>query len=74
MYEDGYKFIINVDWSVPAINQMKEFSGDKGPTFKYLTMDVLDMEFNSDVFDVVIDKGTLDTVLVSFFALKSPHY
>lgn len=64
MHEDGYKFIINVDWSQPAIEQMRELSGDKGPTFKYLTMDVLDMEFNGEVFDVVIDKGTLDTILV----------
>lgn len=36
-----------------------------GFSFKVLLMDVRSMTFESETFDCVIDKGTLDTVLVN---------
>lgn len=43
---------------------MKEKYKDKGDNFKYLLMDVKAMDFPEASFDAVLDKATLDSVLV----------
>lgn len=43
---------------------MKEKYKDKGENFKYLLMDVKAMDFPEASFDAVLDKATLDSVLV----------
>lgn len=45
---------------------MKEKYKDKGDNFKYLLMDVKAMDFPEASFDAVLDKATLDSVLVLF--------
>ena len=32
---------------------------------EYVEMNVLDMNFDSQIFDIVIDKGTIDSILCS---------
>jgi ubiquinone/menaquinone biosynthesis C-methylase UbiE len=48
---------------------MKEKYKEKGDNFKYLLMDVKAMDFPEASFDAVVDKATLDSVLVSLI----PH-
>jgi ubiquinone/menaquinone biosynthesis C-methylase UbiE len=42
----------------------EKFKDKGGPNFKYLQMDVRAMDFKENSFDAVIDKGTLDCILV----------
>ena len=65
MYEDGYTTISNVDISDIVIDQMQEYYKEKIPSLKFLKADIRNMKehFEDGSFDVVIDKGTLDSLL-----------
>ena len=65
MYDAGFKNITNVDFSKVCVKSMQEKYIDRGATFKYIAMDISEMEFGDSEFNVVIDKATLDSVLVS---------
>lgn len=81
MFEEGYQYIHNIDVSSVVIKSMNEKYRDKGPNFKctspfktelliicvVLQMDARSMEYEDSTFDIVIDKGTLDSLLVSHF-------
>ena len=45
---------------------------DRGSSFKFMAMDISELEFADGEFNVVIDKATLDSVLVnlSFFCFS----
>ncbi|XP_067388574.1 eEF1A lysine and N-terminal methyltransferase isoform X1 [Emydura macquarii macquarii] len=64
MYDVGYQDIVNVDISEVVINQMRERNAQKRPKMSYLLMDMLQMDFQDAQFQVVLDKGTLDAILV----------
>lgn len=65
MYDDGYTEIMNVDVSQNAVEQMLERSKETRPNLKYKTADITDMTecFEDKSYDVILDKGTLDTML-----------
>jgi len=62
MYEDGYTQIMNVDYSLVAIKSMQEKYREK-VGMQFVQMDLRAMEFPEGAYNVVIDKGTLDSVL-----------
>ncbi|XP_046388750.1 EEF1A lysine methyltransferase 4-like [Ischnura elegans] len=63
MYEDGYRNIVNVDYSEVVINRMKEKCMNMaGMTWE--VMDIRSMSYSDESFDIVIEKGTLDAMLV----------
>ena len=64
MFDEGYGTITNIDISNICIKAMKEKYKDKSENFKYLLMDVKAMDFPEASFDAVVDKATLDSVLV----------
>lgn len=78
MYDDGYFNIINIDISDKVIEQMTNYAKKKDKNMicnKYIfcknnylkiviEMDATNMTFESNSFDVVIDKGTLDAIAV----------
>uniref|UniRef100_A0A453RL88 Methyltransferase type 11 domain-containing protein n=1 Tax=Aegilops tauschii subsp. strangulata TaxID=200361 RepID=A0A453RL88_AEGTS len=65
MVQDGYQDVVNIDISSVVIEQMKKKYHDK-PQLKDTKMDVRNMsDFESGSFDAVIDKGTLDSIMVS---------
>ena len=64
MFDEGYETITNIDISQTVTKAMTEKYKEKGPNFKYVQMDVRAMDF-TETFDAVIDKGTLDCILVS---------
>ena len=65
LYRDGYKDITNIDISEVCVEKMSV----KYPQLKFLTMDMTKMEFAENTFDVVIEKASLDSLLVD---CKSP--
>eukprot|EP00792_Barthelona_sp_PAP020_P005964 TRINITY_DN2863_c1_g1_i3.p1 TRINITY_DN2863_c1_g1~~TRINITY_DN2863_c1_g1_i3.p1 ORF type:complete len:215 (+),score=58.76 TRINITY_DN2863_c1_g1_i3:45-689(+) len=62
MYEDGYKNITNIDISEVCVNSMKQRYADLAG-MKWQVMNACKLDFESESFDVIIDKGTLDAVL-----------
>lgn len=63
MYQDGYQSITNVDYSSVVVSNMKNRSSE-ARHMKWLVMDITDMKFDQGSFDVVIEKATLDALLV----------
>ena len=67
MYEEGYETITNMDISFSVVKSMEEEYKEKCPNMNFKVLDVRSMpEVESDSYDWVIDKGTLDTVLCGF--------
>lgn len=64
MYDENYQNIVNVDISHSVIKYMEDKLKTKCPNMTYKQMDCLNMkEFQNGEFNVVLDKGTLDTIL-----------
>ncbi len=63
MFQHGYRHITNVDYSSVVIAKMRE-KYKSLDTVKWEVMDITDMSFEDETFDVVIEKGTLDSLLV----------
>ncbi|KAK6913619.1 Methyltransferase type 11 [Dillenia turbinata] len=63
MADDGYEDLVNIDISSVVIDAMQRKYSDR-PQLKYTQMDVRDMSpLETGLFDSVIDKGTLDSLL-----------
>lgn len=60
MYDDGYHSICNIDFASTVIENMtKDY-----PQMTWKVMDMLNLQFPSESFDVVIEKATLDCLFV----------
>jgi EEF1A lysine methyltransferase 4 len=65
MYEDGFHNITNVDYSDVVINKMRN-RWKHLPEMEWMVADALDMtSLPCSSFDVVLEKGTIDAMLVS---------
>ncbi|CAN0031003.1 unnamed protein product, partial [Discosporangium mesarthrocarpum] len=65
MYQDGWKNIVNIDFSEPLIKAMEELHQDK-PGMTWKVMDARDMsELQDASFDVIVDKGLTDSLMHS---------
>ena len=62
MYDDGYHNIKNIDISTNVINLMSERCKDR-KEMTYEVMDVRDIKYESNIFDLAIDKSTIDALL-----------
>jgi len=65
MWDDGYHNIVNVDYSAVLIEQMRERHSQIRPEMEWLEMDVRNLSFQADSFDVAIDKGTMDAMMTA---------
>ena len=65
LYDDGFHNIFNVDISPVCIEQMAERNAETRPLMQWLVMDITDMSaaFDSNMFDLAIDKSTIDALL-----------
>ena len=64
--EEGFEDVTNIDFSQTAIALMEEKYRETYPRMVFRKMDAMDMkDFQDEMFNVVIDKGTLDTVMCS---------
>jgi len=64
MYRDGYHSITNIDYSPVVIENMKNRSPE-AQSMQWMIMDVQELRFDAGQFDVVIEKATLDALLVN---------
>lgn len=60
IYLDGFSEITNMDYSGIVISKMQS----KFPHMKWIEMDMLDLKFENESFDVILEKGTLDVLYV----------
>ncbi|KAI1791823.1 S-adenosyl-L-methionine-dependent methyltransferase [Ganoderma leucocontextum] len=65
MYDDGYKNIVNADYSGILIDKMKRKHAGLAPEMEWHEMDIRDLKFDADSFDVAIDKGTMDAMMTA---------
>ena len=63
MYKDGYRDITNIDYSPVVIQNMKNRSPE-AMNMGWMVMDITELTFERQTFDVVIEKATLDALLV----------
>lgn len=64
LYERGYQNIDNIDFSQTVISRMKAKTLHTMPNMRWHLMDMLELAFDSDSFDVVLDKGSIDALMV----------
>ncbi|EGN96704.1 hypothetical protein SERLA73DRAFT_75577 [Serpula lacrymans var. lacrymans S7.3] len=72
MWQDGYKNIVNIDYSSVVIQQMKQKYGSIRPGMEWHEMDVRALSFGNASFDVAIDKGTMDAMMASEINVWDP--
>jgi len=63
MFDDGFSDVTSIDYSEVVVRTMTETVTSKKPALKYVVMDARELKFPDESFDVIIDKGTLDSVL-----------
>lgn len=71
LYDEGYFHIVNIDYSPVVIQKMLKKNEIKSQ-MKFIEMDMLNLQFENDHFDVVIDKATMDALLVDEGDVWSP--
>ncbi|ODO07656.1 hypothetical protein L198_01237 [Cryptococcus wingfieldii CBS 7118] len=65
LYDHGWKNVVNIDYSKTVIDQMRERHSEARPEMTWLEMDILNLQFADDEFDLVVDKGTMDAMLTT---------
>jgi SAM-dependent methyltransferase len=73
LYDDGFKNITNMDFSEIVIAKMIALHGIDRPTMKWITMDVTDMIFKPNSFEVVLDKACMDALIVDEGDIWNPN-
>ncbi|CUA70651.1 hypothetical protein RSOLAG22IIIB_04245 [Rhizoctonia solani] len=68
MYQDGYQNIVNIDFSPVVIQHMRSLY----PHMEWLEMDIRDLKFEAETFDILIDKGTMDAMLTGTSDVWNP--
>ncbi len=65
LYDAGFHNIVNIDFSKNVILKMSEKSQANGRSeMQWKVMDMLAMDFENEFFDVVIDKASMDALMV----------
>ncbi|KAL9710919.1 hypothetical protein Ac2012v2_005459 [Leucoagaricus gongylophorus] len=72
LWEDGYKNIINTDFSGVLIEKMKQRHKQIRPEMEWHEMDVRDLQFADGTFDVAVDKGTMDAMITAEGSVWDP--
>ena len=68
LFEDGFYHTYNIDYCKNVIDFMQERNKNK-KGLHYEQKDVLNLEYKKEIFDLIIDKATMDTVLCTDNAL-----
>ena len=63
MYDEGFKKCYNIDFARNVIHYMKQRNKRIRSSMIFETMNILDIEYEDDQFDIIFDKATFDCVL-----------
>ena len=63
LYDSGYEYIVNIDFSEVCIERMRDKYISK-PNMSWMVMDMTNLTFPDHSFDVVIDKASMDAIMV----------
>lgn len=63
LYDEGYRNITNIDFSKVVILDMLRRNVRLRPEMKWRVMDMTQMQFEKESFDIVLDKGGLDALM-----------
>uniref|UniRef100_A0A7N0RBI1 Methyltransferase type 11 domain-containing protein n=2 Tax=Kalanchoe fedtschenkoi TaxID=63787 RepID=A0A7N0RBI1_KALFE len=63
LYDEGFRFILNIDFSKVVISDMLRRNLRVRPEMKWRVMDMTCMQFEDEAFDAVVDKGGLDALM-----------
>ena len=63
MYDEGYKKSYNIDYARNVIHYMKNRNKRLRSSMIFETMNVLDLDYEDNQFDIVFDKAVFDCVL-----------
>jgi SAM-dependent methyltransferase len=65
LYDAGYHNVVNIDYSEPVIERMRDRHEKSRPGMEWIVMDMTRMDaFPDGSFDCVIDKAAMDAILV----------
>lgn len=64
VYRDGYANLISTDISPAAIEEMRSRTAEAMPQAQWAVDDAMSMNLKSGSTDVILDKGTLDAILI----------
>ena len=65
---------MNIDYSEEVINKMKLLHQNERPLMSWVYMDMTDLTFPSESFDVVIDKASMDALMVDEGDVWCPNH
>lgn len=65
LWKEGYHNIDNIDYAESVIQRMKDKYSEGGECqeLRWQCMDMMNMEYENGLFDIVIDKATMDVVM-----------
>lgn len=65
LWKEGYTNIDNIDYAESVIQRMKDKYSEGGECkeLRWECMDMMNMTYEDKIFDVVIDKATMDVVM-----------
>ena len=72
LYLKGYKNITNIDFSEIVVKKMRGKTTAMAD-MKWEVMDMLDLKFGTESFDLVLDKGSIDSLLVDQGSVWNPN-
>ncbi len=73
MADAGFVDVVNTDFSPVVIERMAAQHSSTHPTLRWLTMDMLDLQFEDGSFDAVIDKAAMDALMCDEGDVWDPH-
>jgi len=74
IYDAGFKNITNIDFSDVVIRKMASLNAHIRPKMEWICMDMLELTFPDDSFDVVIDKAAMDAIMVDEGDVWNPKH
>ena len=64
LFDAGFTNVTNIDYSGVVIDKMRELHSAECPTMEWVEMDMTNMTFPDQTFDVVLDKAAMDALVV----------